>query len=387
MSSSVRKVWAKYGLEAPKNMRLKAMLPYWWYRLWRMGNWISIKKYPIYRLVRWLILQDMRWARRRRRILICTRSENIAQLLRRGAERLNVPVFIEIHWLKSVDWYRGYKRKRDAKNRPAQLSKSKAALRAARTRECHILERSVGILCLTDQIRRILGRWDMGVPMMVLPSAVDMEESTPHVGAAPLPPIDIVYTGQPDPWKGVDCLIRAMCYLEGRRLVLAGGNKDKSLRRVRRLVAELGLEERVEILGQIPHMDVNRHIDRAKVGVIPLPRKGFIESRVFTSPLKLFEFGARSKAIVASDLPNLREVLVHGENAWLCRPDDPRALAEALRTVLEDDRLREKLAEGAYRLAKRSTFARRAESMLEFFEACGTGRDNVNENGRSEGDT
>jgi len=48
------------------------------------------------------------------------------------------------------------------------------------------------------------------------------------------------------------------------------------------------------------------------------------------SPLKMFEYMAQGKAIIASDLPVLREVLRDGENALLCDPDDPAAWAEAL---------------------------------------------------------
>ena len=44
------------------------------------------------------------------------------------------------------------------------------------------------------------------------------------------------------------------------------------------------------------------------------------------SPLKMFEYMAQGKAIVASDLPMLREVLRNGENALLCDSDDPAAL-------------------------------------------------------------
>ena len=59
-------------------------------------------------------------------------------------------------------------------------------------------------------------------------------------------------------------------------------------------------------------------------------------ARLFTSPLKLFDYMAAGVPIVASDLPALREVLRHEENALLARPGDPEAFALAVRRVLAD---------------------------------------------------
>jgi len=67
-------------------------------------------------------------------------------------------------------------------------------------------------------------------------------------------------------------------------------------------------------------------------------------SREYTSPLKLFEYMAAGRPIVASDLPSLREVLSHSHNAWLVPPDDPAALAGALCTVRDDPALGSRLA-------------------------------------------
>src|SRR5262249_13241169 len=69
-----------------------------------------------------------------------------------------------------------------------------------------------------------------------------------------------------------------------------------------------------------------RWLAAAAVLVLPNSRAEPISAR-YTSPLKLFEYMAAGRPIVASDLPSLREVLTGGRNAVLVPPDDPGALA------------------------------------------------------------
>jgi len=131
------------------------------------------------------------------------------------------------------------------------------------------------------------------------------------------------------------------------------------------------LNERIDFVGQQPHSAIPGYIRRAKVCVLPLPAKGFTEARYFTCPLKLFEYAACGKPIVASDLPSLREDLVHGQNAWLVPPDDPAALAAGLRAVLEDASLRQRLGAAALQLAREHEYGNRARKILQFFAATG----------------
>ena len=82
------------------------------------------------------------------------------------------------------------------------------------------------------------------------------------------------------------------------------------------------------------------------------------------SPLKIFEYMATGKAIVASDLPVLREVLRDGVNSLLVAPDDLTAWEHALRR-LQDEALRYCLGENALRTLKLSyTWSARASKVL-----------------------
>jgi glycosyltransferase involved in cell wall biosynthesis len=68
--------------------------------------------------------------------------------------------------------------------------------------------------------------------------------------------------------------------------------------------------------------------------------------------------------IVATDLPSVREVLRHGENAWLVEPGDKTALATGITHVLRDGALKATIAAAAQQSAKKYTWERRASSIL-----------------------
>ncbi len=78
----------------------------------------------------------------------------------------------------------------------------------------------------------------------------------------------------------------------------------------------------------------------ASADVLALPNSGREAiSRRHTSPLKMFEYMAAARPIVASDLPSLRETLTDGENALLVPPEDPEVVEAAIRRTLADDAL------------------------------------------------
>ena len=84
------------------------------------------------------------------------------------------------------------------------------------------------------------------------------------------------------------------------------------------------------------------------------------------SPLKIFEYMAQGRAIVAPDLPVLREVLEHGRNAWLVEPEDAEAWVHAVVTLREDAALRRRLGCAAFEdFRQRCTWTERARKVLE----------------------
>jgi glycosyltransferase involved in cell wall biosynthesis len=178
--------------------------------------------------------------------------------------------------------------------------------------------------------------------------------------------LTIAYAGHLYPWKGVDLLLEALARVPGVRGLIVGGlDKEEDLGRVRALAARLGLQDRVTFCGQIPPADVPAKLARAHILVLPNPASAI--SSHATSPLKLFEYMAARKAIVASDLPAIREVLTNELNGLLVAPGDADALANGIRRLAGDADLRERLAEAASHTVAEYSWGRRAERLEKLF--------------------
>jgi len=92
-------------------------------------------------------------------------------------------------------------------------------------------------------------------------------------------------------------------------------------------------------------------------------------ARLFTSPLKLFEAMASGRPVIASDLPSIREILTHDENALLVPPGNAHALAAAIERLLSDSALSARLAARAFEDVKGNSWDRRAEAISSFMES------------------
>lgn len=185
---------------------------------------------------------------------------------------------------------------------------------------------------------------------------------------SPLPTSAVVaYAGHLYAWKGVDLLLHALTLVPGAQLLIVGGHeREPDLTRLKALAAELRIAERVAFTGLVEPWRVGEQLARAQVLVLPNPASAI--STHFTSPLKLFEYMAAGRAIVASDLPAVREVLRDGETALLVDASRPEAFAGAIMRLLSDRPLAERLARRAAAEAAGYTWARRAERLEILFD-------------------
>ncbi|HSG22400.1 MAG TPA: glycosyltransferase family 4 protein, partial [Azonexus sp.] len=139
----------------------------------------------------------------------------------------------------------------------------------------------------------------------------------------------IVYAGSFYDWKGVDDLVRAAADLPGCRMTLLGGDAA-DIERLRPLVSSTGAE--LVFLPRMAPEAVMAYLLEACIAVLPNRADGV--SR-FTSPLKLFEYMGAGCAIVAADLPSIREVLPATLPGWFS-PGDSVSLSAVLRAMVQD---------------------------------------------------
>jgi glycosyltransferase involved in cell wall biosynthesis len=85
----------------------------------------------------------------------------------------------------------------------------------------------------------------------------------------------------------------------------------------------------------------------------------------YMSPLKMFEYMAAKRPIIATDLPAIREIL-DDKMAIIIPPGDPEALAEAVKRLLDDPIQAEKLSDQAYAKVQEYTWAKRVLAIVDF---------------------
>ena len=245
--------------------------------------------------------------------------------------------------------------------------------RPARAALGWLLPRLAGVVAISHGVRDALAR--LGVPperMLVAPDAVDPARFAVLPGKAeararlnlPLDRPIVVYAGQLYPWKGAHTLALASRSLPDGVVVCIVGGTVADLRGFGAFVRANGLD-RVRLPGYVPPGEVPLWLAAADALALPNSGREVISAR-YTSPLKLYEYMAAARPIVASDLPSLREVLRHGHNAYLVAPDDPVALAEGLRALLAAPDLAARLAGQARDEVEGHTWAARARGIVEF---------------------
>jgi glycosyltransferase involved in cell wall biosynthesis len=310
-----------------------------------------------------------RAAGRARADVVITRDLGVASLLLRVPRSLRPPLVYESH---------GYAPEVAAALPDMLSTVAPAARPAARKlarlarREAHVWHGAEGYVTITEGLAMDLRERHGSRPRLaVVPDGVrltirDSGSAIRDQGSAIRDQGSgihtVAYAGHLYVWKGVDVLIEALAMVpEAHGVIIGGHPAEPDLLRVQQLAARLGLADRVTFTGLVEPGRVAHLLQTATVLALPNPASAI--STRFTSPLKLFEYMAAGRAIVASDLPAIREVLHDGEDALLVTPGDARAMANAIQRLLQDPALASRLARAALEAVPRYSWDRRAERL------------------------
>ena len=241
-----------------------------------------------------------------------------------------------------------------------------------RRQEVETLARADHIICpsqVTAQYITSLGVAPQRVT--VIPNGVDTTLFAPR----PVPPADppiLLYVGTLASWQGLELLLEALPFILARRPVrvrIVGRGRKARRKRLTRLVHRWSLEDVVSFEGARPHDTIPEAINQATICVAPLT---FNDRNVTQGccPIKVLEYLACRKPVVASNLPVVRELVREGMDALLFAPDDPVDLARCVLTLLEDPALAQSLAEAGYRrVQKHFTWQKAQQRLLEVYQA------------------
>jgi len=198
-------------------------------------------------------------------------------------------------------------------------------------------EAVAGVVVISQALKDLLGPLigpHADAKTIVARDAADPIPEVPREPASSEAP-QVGYVGHLYPGRGVELIQGLARRLPEFRFHLIGGNE----RDIRALRAHTTLPN-LELHGFVAPSDLPRLYRRLDILLMPYQRKvgvqsGRSDTARWMSPMKMFEYMAAGRPIVASDLPALREVLRHEENALLAPPDDPEAWIAALRRLAE----------------------------------------------------
>ncbi|HUR83466.1 MAG TPA: glycosyltransferase family 4 protein, partial [Thermoanaerobaculia bacterium] len=169
----------------------------------------------------------------------------------------------------------------------------------------------------------------------VIPNGADLDAPAPKPDNAPRE--YILYFGAAQSWQGIDTLLRAFARLrdfEELRLVLCASKDSSAWRACARFAERLGIADRIVWQYELEEPELARWRQHALVSIAPLTdcERNVVQG---CAPLKILESMASGTAVVASDVPPVREIIEDRENGWLVHPERPAELARAIRILLE----------------------------------------------------
>jgi glycosyltransferase involved in cell wall biosynthesis len=165
-----------------------------------------------------------------------------------------------------------------------------------------------------------------------------------------------LYIGRLDGWKGVDTLLKASKLLSDIRVAIIGGEEKQ--------IETLSKEyPNVIFLGYRPYIELSNNQVAGDVLVVPNTGKNEISVR-FTSPLKLISAMASGVPTIVSDLPSTRWIA--GDTSLFVPPDNPKALAGGIETLISEPSRAHELAERAVARSVQFSWKNRAHSILTY---------------------
>lgn len=202
--------------------------------------------------------------------------------------------------------------------------------------------------------QRLVDVWDVAPEKIeVLPNGVDAGLFHPAYDGSAVrqqwgldgEPV-VAFVGSFQAWHGLDNLVASFAQVvedaPGCRLLLVGDGPGRPA--LEQKIGEAGLGAAVTITGLVPQTQVPAILAATDIAVLPYPQ---LPSEMWFSPLKLYEYMASGKAIVASRAGQIAEILEDGNNGILVPPGDVAALGDAISRLIREPAERARLGQNA----------------------------------------
>jgi glycosyltransferase involved in cell wall biosynthesis len=191
---------------------------------------------------------------------------------------------------------------------------------------------STALIALSKEIASYLGRYPIPQGrVQVIPDGVNPDRFPGR--PKPFDPArrekwTVGFLGSLKPWHGLPILVESFAMLHERhpdaQLLIVGDGPERA--RLQADVAAHGLDAVVHLTGAVPPNEVPALLASMDVAVAPYPKL----ADFYFSPLKVFEYMAAGRPVVASRIGQLAELIQDGVNGLLCPPGQPVGFALAL---------------------------------------------------------
>jgi glycosyltransferase involved in cell wall biosynthesis len=190
----------------------------------------------------------------------------------------------------------------------------------------------------------------------------------------------LLYFGALQPWQGLDDALRALARLadlDDLGLVVCSSVHRRRAKPYAKLAERLGVADRVTWHAALPEHELAPWREHADLSLAPL-KDCDRNVRQGCAPLKLLESMASGTAVIASDLPAVRELVTDGVQGRLVHPDRPAELARAIRVLLDHpERIAAMGEAGRRHVAEHLTWDRSTTGLSALYSTLAAGSDRL----------
>ncbi|RJQ17690.1 MAG: glycosyltransferase family 1 protein [Nitrospiraceae bacterium] len=283
------------------------------------------------------------------------------------ARRAGVPLVLEVNYTNHTPLYR----RRSSIMRPF-----------VNLAEKWIFKNADGFIVVSTYLKKhLIGLGVDKEKIIVLTNAADPEKFSPLTDGREIRSryeldgrVVTGFVGGFYPWHGLDLLIDSFKSLAGdcadAVLLLVGDGPMKPS--LEKKVLESGLQDRVYFPGTISHEDLPKYISAFDIAIMP-------DSNEYGSPMKIFEYMAMGKPVVAPKFGPLEDGITHGKEGFLFEPQNANDLVSCLRRLIDNADLRRELGKnGRTRIMDRHNWQNNAVSVLDLVDSSkGKGKEPV----------
>jgi glycosyltransferase involved in cell wall biosynthesis len=214
-----------------------------------------------------------------------------------------------------------------------------------------VIKNADSAIALNEDMKRVMQNI-YNRDIAVVPNGINMADyiNEPGIKDGATRGKGILFVGRLVSVKGVQYLIRAMKQVHTKipdaRLIIVGDGEEREM--LESLSLQLGIQNYVQFIGEIPHEKVQTYMQQAEVFVLPSLSEGL--------PNVIIEAMACGLPIVVSRVGGIPEIITNDTNGYLVEAKDTESIAKYIIVLLEDEKLRKKISDTNKQLVKKYTW-------------------------------